>query len=80
MAPGSDAAERHYAYYREAARGASSEWQSFELELAQVRQARAWASSTPGHEQQVLDLLGPMSLFLRRLACVLKTCSGTSAH
>ena len=66
LAPGSDAAERHYAYYRDAARGASSEWQSFQLELAQVRQARAWASSTPGHEQQVLDLLGPMSLFLRR--------------
>lgn len=57
---------RHFAYYLAFVDGERESWQAIGSELAQIQQAWTWAAGTTGKEQQVLQLVRALHLFMER--------------
>ncbi len=56
--------ERHFRYYLSVVSRDPTDWRTIEAELSQIRVAWEWASTQPGHDVQVLELLWAMQPFI----------------
>lgn len=59
-------AERHFDHYRSLVSRDPEDWQAIEAEFAQTQQAWAWASTTPGQDARVLELVLTMRELMER--------------